>query len=392
MVGHAQLPLTRLHSLDLRGERMSAASGWRRSLRRLGLASEPELHHALAEPWQSVQRTVCLWLGPLGVLSCLIGLMAQRYTTLFFQTSLTLLALLLAALTLLLLFRVLNVAVVTRTAFMAYAVVMLLSLNRDFIYWVPLTQAISALLYWVAVLYAMAFVTFPAQGAVLACRIIFTGVVGICLARLGLLHGAGLLTGKIAASVAQYLIFNAVLVLAQFAVSRLRLQLDQVQAVAYLDALTGLPNRRSAQQALAALVSSAQPFCVVTFDIDHFKAVNDTHGHQVGDEVLRQIGPLVSAALTRPQVLARWGGEEFIVVLPELSMLQARALAEATRLRLAGHDFAPAGHLTASFGVSEWLSGNDVEAVLRRADAALYAAKRGGRNSVQVAQANGSSP
>ncbi|WP_293914209.1 GGDEF domain-containing protein [Deinococcus sp.] len=372
---------------------MSAASGWWRSLRVWGLgASDTAADHASAESWQSVQRTVCLWLGPLGVLSCLIGLLAQRYTTLFFQTSLTLLALLLATLTLLLLVRVLNVGTVTRTAFVAYAAVMLLSLNRDFTYWVPQNQATSSVLYWIAILYTMAFVTFPARGAVLACRIIFAGVVGICAVRLGMLYGAGQLTGRIGASVAQYLIFNAVLVLAQFAVSRLRLQLDEARAVAYLDALTGLPNRRAAQCLLETLVSTAQPFCVVTFDIDHFKTVNDTHGHQVGDGVLCQIGPLVTAALLRPQILARWGGEEFVLVLPGLDMAQARALAEGVRLSLAGHDFAPAGRLTASFGVSEWVGGNDVEAVLRRADAALYAAKRGGRNSVQVAQVGATSP
>lgn len=375
---------------------MTAAAQWWRSLSARGRAGlvpgDGEAAPALAESWQDVQRTVCLWLGPLGVVSCLIALAAQPHTSLFFQTSLTLLALLLTTLTLLLVFRVLKVATAARTAFAAYALFLLTSLNRDFTSWVPDTQMMSSVSYWIAVLYAMAFVTFPARGAVLACRIIFAGVILICSVRLGMLYGAGQLSAQIGASVAQYLIFNAALVLAQFAVSRLRLQLDEVRAVAYLDVLTGLPNRRAAQQSLEHLVAAQQAFCVVSFDIDYFKAVNDSAGHAAGDQVLCEIALVVKGLLAAPQVLARWGGEEFVLVLPGLGRDEARTLAEQARLVLADHPFPPVGRLTASFGVSEWAAGNDVEAVLRRADAALYAAKRAGRNSVQVAQGDGSPP
>jgi diguanylate cyclase (GGDEF)-like protein len=354
------------------------------------LAGQRESASSLrADTWNGVQRLVCLWLGPLGAASCLIALLSGPYIDPYYQFALSALATLLSVLTLALLFQRLSVLTVMRTAFVAYAVCLLLGLNDDFNWWVPHDQAIGVGLYWVAVLYAMAFVTFPSQRAVQACRVIFGGAALICIVRLGVLAALGLLTTSILASVAQYLIFNGVLMLAQFAVGRLRQQLDQARAVAYIDDLTGLPNRRYAQRQLSVLIEGNQPFCVVTLDIDHFKEVNDTFGHEIGDRVLRKTGELIGHSLSAEQFMARWGGEEFVLVLPGVSKLEGRDLAETARRGLAQHVFGRAGRLTASFGVAEWVGGDDLEAVMRRADSALYAAKRQGRNRVRVAMDDG---
>jgi diguanylate cyclase (GGDEF)-like protein len=342
-----------------------------------------------ADTWTGVQRLVCLWLGPLGAASCLIALLSEPYGDPYYQVALSALATLLSVLTLALLFQRLSVPTVMRTAFVAYAMCLLLGLNDDFNWRVPHDQVIGAGLYWVAVLYAMAFVTFPSQQAVQACRVIFGAAALICLVRLGVLAAQGLLTTTILASVTQYLMFNGVLMLAQFAVGRLRQQLDQARAVAYIDDLTGLPNRRYAQRQLDALIAVNEPFCVVTLDIDHFKEVNDTFGHEIGDRVLRKTGELIGHSLSGEQFMARWGGEEFVLVLPGVSKLEGRTLAETARRHLAQHLFGRAGRLTASFGVAEWVGGDDLEAVMRRADSALYAAKRQGRNRVRVAMDDG---
>ena len=199
----------------------------------------------------------------------------------------------------------------------------------------------------------------------------------------------GQLTGRMVASVGQFLISGAVLVMVQYAVGKLRQQLDQVRAAAFLDVLTGLPNRRYGQQQLELLINSGRGFSLVMLDIDYFKQVNDTYGHQAGDVVLRETGRVISRHLSGKQFMARWGGEEFIVVLPGVQKQGGKKLAEAARKDLYEHVFDQVGGLTASFGVSEWVAGDDLEAVMRRADAALYAAKRQGRNGVRVAMEDG---
>jgi diguanylate cyclase (GGDEF)-like protein len=127
----------------------------------------------------------------------------------------------------------------------------------------------------------------------------------------------------------------------------------------------------------------------VILDIDHFKRINDSHGHAVGDVVLRHFAQVAQSILRDGDVLARWGGEEFLLVLPTDSAASAEALAQRLRERTAATSIAlPHGGavtITVSIGVAALCEGELTSAVLERADAALYRAKAEGRNRVAVA-------
>lgn len=161
----------------------------------------------------------------------------------------------------------------------------------------------------------------------------------------------------------------------------------QLQKMATTDALTGLLNRQALTPLFhqLSLVSkrSGKPMSGILFDIDHFKHVNDTLGHVAGDAVIRQVAELAQCVVRESDVVTRWGGEEYLVLLNDCRLAQAMMIAEKLRQRVAAHDFAlPSGPITVtiSLGVAE-LDGNDTETgFFTRADVALYGAKRAGRN------------
>lgn len=162
-----------------------------------------------------------------------------------------------------------------------------------------------------------------------------------------------------------------------------------LKRVATTDRLTGAHNRWSFEEVILAHVERlhryAEPLSLVLFDVDHFKRINDTHGHQVGDAVLVELSQRVRAQLRAVDALARWGGEEFAVLLPRSTLAQAEPVAEKLRQLIASQPFAQVGRVTASFGVAAFLPQDTLDAVLKRADGALYAAKAAGRNRVCVA-------
>ena len=152
------------------------------------------------------------------------------------------------------------------------------------------------------------------------------------------------------------------------------------------DPLTGLRNRRGMDDALAVWQAAQHPFAAVALDIDHFKRVNDTHGHAVGDQVLQRLAGLMRENARSDDVLCRVGGEEFLMLLPGASLEVAEQVAQRLRVRLEQTDMPPVGHITLSLGVAQWPQHSAVIAeVLQVADAALYEAKRTGRNKVVVA-------
>jgi diguanylate cyclase (GGDEF)-like protein len=156
--------------------------------------------------------------------------------------------------------------------------------------------------------------------------------------------------------------------------------------LAHKDALTGAWNRRSFEQHAAALLAACgtdgSPLSLVMMDIDHFKRINDQHGHPAGDDALRRFADCLLQATKRRDWLYRLGGEEFALLLPHTDLDAARALAEVLRHTLETASFGAAGRLTASFGVASLQAGDTLETLQARADAALYAAKQGGRNRV----------
>jgi diguanylate cyclase (GGDEF)-like protein len=165
-------------------------------------------------------------------------------------------------------------------------------------------------------------------------------------------------------------------------ITRVERQADQLAAMARTDALTGLPNRRSADAALGRLADLAvrqhEPLAVAMVDVDHFKAFNDTYGHQAGDRLLAEAAGAWRRALPDDAFLARYGGEEFLLVLRGRQPDDAADIAE--RLRAV----TPAGQ-TVSVGLASWDRDEDLQALVHRADVALYAAKRAGRDRVVAA-------
>lgn len=155
------------------------------------------------------------------------------------------------------------------------------------------------------------------------------------------------------------------------------------------DMLTGLANRQRIdallEEKLAALAGPGGALSLILFDIDHFKRINDSHGHLQGDAVLRALAGLLRDAVPSGYDVGRWGGEEFLVLCPGSGLADAYLLAEALREAVLGLDMPGPGRLTCSFGVIEVHSDEDAEAVLARADQALYAAKGLGRNRVETA-------
>ena len=154
------------------------------------------------------------------------------------------------------------------------------------------------------------------------------------------------------------------------------------------DPLTLLPNRARLDQALGdnmeLAVRYGNDFAVVLIDVDHFKQVNDTHGHLVGDAVLSKLAQVLAHQTRSTDIAGRWGGEEFLIVAPQTSLDKAAKLAEKLRSSIASTDFPVVGHKTISLGVAAYSPGDDLKKLLGRVDAALYLAKRSGRDRVEI--------
>ena len=158
------------------------------------------------------------------------------------------------------------------------------------------------------------------------------------------------------------------------------------------DALTGVGNRRRLDQILAVELSRVDrhggALAVIMADVDHFKRVNDEFGHDVGDKVLARVAAGFRACVRPTDVVTRFGGEEFVILLPHTRLAQAAGKAEQLRVALASDSVPPlAEPVTASFGVVQLAPGEDGDSLLRRVDAAMYAAKVAGRNRVIAVEA-----
>ncbi len=175
----------------------------------------------------------------------------------------------------------------------------------------------------------------------------------------------------------------------------LRARAEELAQMSRTDHLTGLFNRRHTEERLRALDAGAArhgyPLAVLLVDVDHFKQVNDTLGHQTGDEVLVAIGQRLQSGMRLEDVLGRWGGEEFLLVLPHTSVEQAGVLAERLRELIAAEPMTTAGaalDITVSIGGAAAESPGDHDLVML-ADRALYDAKDAGRNCVRLATSAG---
>lgn len=152
------------------------------------------------------------------------------------------------------------------------------------------------------------------------------------------------------------------------------------------DPLTAIANRTHFNLLFKHTIYIAQrehtPLSLIFFDIDHFKAVNDTHGHLVGDDVLRHLANVTKNSLRKSDIVARWGGEEFIIVLPNTALDSASLIAETLRKTVQGEEFPVVQHITCSFGIAQLQEGEEGSDLLLRLDKLLYQAKENGRNMV----------
>ncbi|WP_295448132.1 diguanylate cyclase [uncultured Thiodictyon sp.] len=163
---------------------------------------------------------------------------------------------------------------------------------------------------------------------------------------------------------------------------------ERTRLMAMQDPLTGTWNRirldEAAQTEMARFVRHGHPVSVIMVDLDHFKGINDKFGHASGDRILRGFSRIAQDCIRANDVLGRWGGEEFVLLLPDSTLPDAVALAERIRSALAGHAFGGGIKVTASFGVATCQASDTWESWLHRADLALYRAKAAGRNRVET--------
>ncbi len=168
--------------------------------------------------------------------------------------------------------------------------------------------------------------------------------------------------------------------------AQLNESLKQVEQLAVTDTLTETYNRRKFDEIAGQEHRRAEhekiPFSLIMFDLDHFKKVNDKFGHSIGDQVLKHLCRLIRGLIRQGDLLIRWGGEEFLLLLPATEIDEAGPFAERVRLEVEKKDFPIAGQITISLGVAQLQEGDSIDALLKRVDSALYRAKQKGRNRV----------
>lgn len=169
----------------------------------------------------------------------------------------------------------------------------------------------------------------------------------------------------------------------------LKQQNEKLRSLSVTDCLTGLFNRQRLDDMLEHELNRAfrmnYRYSIILLDIDYFKTINDSFGHQTGDLVLKDIAHLLLKHTRETDVVGRWGGEEFMVVCPGTGIRGAHTLAENLRKAINAYDFPEAGHISASFGVGEYCAEDSIDSLLTRVDKAMYSAKHNGRNRVELA-------
>ncbi len=177
-----------------------------------------------------------------------------------------------------------------------------------------------------------------------------------------------------------------------FEVQQMRQDMHSLKQESLTDNLTGVPNRKAFDMEMkvraAEALEKGKPLSLITIDIDHFKVFNDTFGHQVGDQVLRLVARTLAEGLRPSEILSRYGGEEFTVIVPNMKLRDAEKLADKLRERIAAKDIInqskneKLGRLSISLGVAQLHPGEPLDNLLDRSDRALYRAKAAGRNTV----------
>lgn len=245
-----------------------------------------------------------------------------------------------------------------------------------------LADVLNSLSMWMIVFMLAAYLTTDKGFVRVLILYIFTVMIAMAVGNLWVLFSSGELEFTF--------IFRWVNPFGSISIATLLIQRMGVlqQSYASTDSLTGLLNRRALYQVLniemERFVRYQKPFSVINFDVDHFKNINDTHGHLVGDEVLRDMAQLVRNTIRQVDYAGRWGGEEFLIILPDTDLHAAGFLAERLRVALRQSYYGKVSNVTASFGVTAYQAGQNLEEMLHSADSAMYQAKQNGRDQVVV--------
>ncbi len=182
--------------------------------------------------------------------------------------------------------------------------------------------------------------------------------------------------------------YSAIFIIMVFIKSNISFNYEKIEKLATTDSLTGIYNRFQILKLLKTEIEKAlrynKTFSIILFDIDNFKSINDNYGHQKGDYVLKKVTEIFSKNIRKTDYFGRLGGEEFIIITPEIDAKSALIVAEKLRKLLEKSKFDDVGQITASFGISEFEKGKDVNQLLKEADDALYLAKRKGKNRVCI--------
>lgn len=281
-----------------------------------------------------------------------------------------------------------NVRWAILTAYLLATAYMLLAYNHQFNVFVPIWGLLSENTYWFAALAVAAFVAFPTRLATQFITQILMVVV--------LITGWHVVTQpelfkerQLVGNVAQFLLVGGVIAYMQSRFGAMRDRMQTTYLAAYRDALTGLANRRASEEHLQALHTNRRPYTVVMFDLDHFKSVNDNYGHATGDRVLIGVAQTVTQVVGDAGLVARWGGEEFLLVLTAQPEADLRTLLQEVQDRLRTQSFGPQLGVTACFGVAHAAPDEAPDAVIHRADTAMYFVKHNGRNAVNFASQDG---
>ena len=251
--------------------------------------------------------------------------------------------------------------------------------------------------YWLPLGYGIAFVFLPPRTASVVSVAMYATLalpIGLWIVRGGAAGWGddfGVLAAVLGAAQIAYIVLLAAVATLRAGYYRTEERMRIIETLATTDPLTGLPNRRAMVDALAGVMSQVQrhgqPAVVMLIDIDHFKRINDRHGHAVGDAALVHMGRLLKAQLRPSDRVGRWGGEEFLVVAAATALPAGVDLAERLRGTVAAHPFDHGEPVTVSLGVTQVLPGDDADSLLARADRALYRAKGAGRNRAEAARA-----
>ena len=268
-----------------------------------------------------------------------------------------------------------RVGVVLALWLCAVAVYELLDLQGSFVVVMKTTNLLGYGTVWFMVVTIAAFIALPPHRALLFS--VLYNAIAVLINIVAFWEG---IRGDQLNGVLQFHASNFAALVVLWALSQLQRQYSQVERLSSTDSLTGLLNRRSFQ---TRLIRTQGFYSVVMFDIDFFKRVNDTHGHAFGDVVLREVAATLTNHAPFEASLARWGGEEFMLLLPNVSALDARAI--AAQLCAAVLNARPGGiEVTLSAGVAQCKAGEQSDATLERADEALYRVKNTGRNRATV--------